>query len=219
MTEPLTFKRSLLWARWVFRWLGEARLLWLALGVAAVALFIAFGSNTSESRIRITGLGLQVLGLATVIWGLRKTGQLFGRPTLLVALLAWLSRFPSYQPRIVGAVGTITAGATASGRGSVRASAPPDASLKKKIEVLERNLGFVSAEVEQLYRELGRTHREMKDALRDEVQQRGDSDEKLHKHLEAAQAGGLYVATMGTLWLFIGVSMSTASLELSKWVG
>lgn len=219
MAEPLAIGRLLLWLGWVARWVAEPKLLWLALGVILLALVMAFGGDSSEPRVRLTGLVLQVLGLGTVIWGIRKTGHLFGHPSLIDAITAWLSRFPRYQPRILGAVGTATGVGTASMRMSVRAAVPEGAGLEKRVEVLERNLDYVRTEVGELHNELDMARNELRDAVKKETKERTEADHQLSQRLEAAQTSGLYVAATGTAWLFIGVSMSTASLELAKWFG
>ena len=75
-------------------WLWEMKYLWLALGVNFVALAIALRPHTSEPVIRLTGLGLQILGIGTVAWGISETRALFGHPSLVGKWRKWLARFP-----------------------------------------------------------------------------------------------------------------------------
>jgi hypothetical protein len=216
MSQP----RLLLWSRWVVSWLGEARLLWLTLGVVGVAIaFASSGPWQTEPRIRITGLLLQLLGLATVVWGIRQTGEFFGHPTLRQALAAWILRFPSYHGKVVSGTAHMSGGfATVSGRGSARVSAKEGASPEERIDALEKNLGYLSRELDHTQQTLDETKRALAAAIKTESSERRTALEAVHRKLETAQTGGLYIAASGTLFLVVGVIMSTASLELSRLV-
>jgi hypothetical protein len=50
-------------------WLAEANHVWFGIISSVIALAIALRPNNSEPVIRLTGLGLQVLGIGTVVWG------------------------------------------------------------------------------------------------------------------------------------------------------
>ena len=86
----ITFSRL----KTVWAWLAEAWHVWLAVVVIGFALVVSLRPNTPEPVIRLTGLVLQLLGIATVIWGISETRALFGHPSLRSKAKAWLGRFP-----------------------------------------------------------------------------------------------------------------------------
>lgn len=219
MREPITAKRLKLWLRWVAIWALEPKLLWLTVAVLVCAFAIGISSNCGEPRIRLTGLSLQLLGMATVIWGIRSTGQLFGRPTLIEAAVSWLKRFPSYQPRILATTGTATATASASARASVTAGVPENPSIEDRVRALERNLQHVRQDIVGVEAALDQAKAEFRMSLAAESDKRQDEVTSLRKRMEAAHTGGLYMAAMGTTWLFVGICLGTASVELSRVCG
>src|SRR3546814_19763489 len=63
----------IVWLRALWFWLTEPRHFWLATFVVALALVFALRRGTTEPEIRISGLLLQILGIGTVVWGIRET--------------------------------------------------------------------------------------------------------------------------------------------------
>lgn len=51
-----------------------------------------------------------------------------------------------------------------------------------------------------------------------ESQHRMSEDEALAKKLESTATGGVHITAMGAVWLFVGVSLSTAGTELALWL-
>lgn len=219
MREPLTVGGLTLWLRRVAVWAREPRLFWVAVVVLVAGIAFGFGGSCSEARIRITGLSLQLLGMATVIWDIHSSGQLFGRPTLIEAAVRWIKRFPSYPPRIVAATGTSTAGASASARGTVTAGLPEDPSIEDRVHALERSLQDVRQDIARLEVGLAQAMAEFRSSLAAESGRRQDEVSSLRARMETAHTGDLYVATMGASWLLVGICLGTASVELSKWCG
>ena len=65
------------WMKRVLAWLGHAYLLWIGLAaIPAVVLLSYVVFANWEARIRIAGMGLDLLGLSTVAFGLRETSGL-----------------------------------------------------------------------------------------------------------------------------------------------
>jgi hypothetical protein len=55
-------------------------------------------------------------------------------------------------------------------------------------------------------------------ALKREEQARAAEDQVIRHKLETTETGGIHVTAMGALWLFVGVTLSTASPEIAKWL-
>lgn len=54
------------------------------------------------------------------------------------------------------------------------------------------------------------------DFLKREERTRAQEDQAIREKLEATETGGLHISAMGVLWLFIGVTLSTAATEIAK---
>lgn len=208
-----------LWFRQFWDWLSEARRVWIVLGTLLIAVVVVWQIGASEKAVRLAGLVLQVLGIGTVAVGIRDTRSVFGHPSLCRRLMEWFGRFPVYGGREV----VIGMGATSLGMAGLRArvliSAPPGtASLESRVEALEKNLNFLRDEIDALHHEAEKNTRRLTEGISEEKQERVAEDQKLGKRLESATAGGLHISAMGVTWLFAGVTLSTASLEIAGWL-
>ena len=54
--------------------------------------------------------------------------------------------------------------------------------------------------------------------MKREEQARAAEDQVIRHKLETTETGGIHVTAMGALWLFVGVTLSTASPEIAKWL-
>lgn len=122
-------------------WLAEGKYIWLALGVNALALIVALLPGTGEPVIRLAGLVLQVLGIATVIWGITETRSLFGYPPILGKTKAWLQRFPLFGRSVATSASGIS---ISTSLGKVRAfgtfGAGDNPTIEARLEALEKNI-------------------------------------------------------------------------------
>jgi hypothetical protein len=84
--------------------------------------------------------------------------------------------------------------------------------------VLEKNIQHLNKRIDETQTEMDQSFRAQSGALEEERQERSREDRLLSAKLEATETGGLHISAMGALWLFIGVTLSTASVELSAWL-
>lgn len=207
-----TYRLRALWP-----WLAEARYAWLALGVIFIALVVSLRVCTSEPVIRLTGLVLQVLGIGTVIWGISETRALFGHPSFAAKTKSWLERFPLLRRNIVLAAGTGSfAFATGKARGHVTNGPGPNPTIESRVESLERNIALIHERISSTENEMDEVFRKTADALRNEEQTRRSEDQILYERLEATGTGGVHISAIGASWLFVGVVLSTASVEIAR---
>lgn len=213
-------KRGVVWFKALFHWFfKEFRLALIALLVLVIAAFFVFRSGASESLIRITGLVLQLLGLSTVVYGIRETRKLFGRPSLLQLLREKASRFPRWRRDAV--VGTFTGAVTAT-MGSASAygwhTSDPAAPIEARLNALTRNVERMNERLIQMQKDSDSELRKHSESLRRERQFREEGDEHLHKRLEVAETGGLHISLIGVIWIFLGLVLSTVSPEIAQWM-
>ena len=200
----------------VWRWLAEARHAWLALSVILLALIFTLRPNTTEPAIRITGLVLQLLGIGTVVWGISETRALFGHLSFPAKVRGWLRRSPLVRRNIVLAASSGSLHITS---GKVRASVtanPVNDSVEARLDALEKNLSHVNDRVTGVEREMDEGFRSASSEVKSEAVARHAEDEVLRQRLEAAGTGGIHISSIGALWLFVGVVLSTASPEIAQ---
>ncbi len=198
-------------------WLWAPRLFWLTLVVLAIAIgTVVLWPWGHEQGIKFAGLGLQIAGLATVAWGVRKTRTLFGRPTLFGRAKRWLGSFPRCRPRTLSASVQGIASAALFGSARVRVNASKDATLEQRIGILENNFRLLDEEVARLGNEIREGIKASADALTGEVNERIKKDDELRDMLDASETGGLDISAMDLVWLAAGVIASTASQELAQ---
>jgi len=209
-----TVDRSRLKAVWP--WLVEGKFVWLSLLVNAIALLIAIRPGAGEPLIRLTGLLLQILGIGTVIWGISETRALFGYPPLIAKAKSWLQRFPLLRRNIVLAA---SGAAVATAGGKARAygiSGPGDnPTVESRLNALEKNVLAIHQRITETQREIDEEIHRTTDALKQEEEARRREDTEIRKTLEATGTGGVHISAIGASWLFVGITLSTASTEIA----
>lgn len=205
--------------RALWPWLVEARFAWLALGVIVVALAVSFRPHTPESVIRLTGLVLQVLGIGTVIWGISETRALFGHPSFAAKTKSWLGRFPLLRINVVlaAAAGSMSA-ATGKARGYATQGTGPNATIETRVDALEKNVALIHERISSTEREMDEEFRKATEALKKEEQTRQTEDNAIRETLEATGTGGVHISAIGASWLFAGVVLSTAGVEIAEFL-
>lgn len=209
------------WLKRFFNWLRSWKIEILTLGVILFSiLFLAYILKPTESHIRLTGLFLQLAGLLTILYGIVKTRELFGLPSLFSSALIRLRAFPRWhipplKITVDAAVGTMTA----SGRVSIRHKPPPDASLEDRIRSIEINFDTLDGTVIALQQQIDEAERTRAQVLDEERTIRRTEILAVRQKLELTETGGLDISLGGLVWLAVGLILSTASPELAKWCG
>lgn len=201
----------------VLPWLAEARYVWLSLAVNIFALAIAIRPGTSEPVIRLTGLVLQVLGIGTVIWGISETRALFGHPTITSKAKGWFGRFPLLKRNIiVGSAALEMTAAIGKAKAYVLHNPVPTPTVETRLAALEKNIISIHERITQTQNEMDQEFGRVSEELKGEKQLRETEDNTIHTKLEATGTGGVHISAIGASWLFVGVILSTAGVELVK---
>lgn len=209
-------KKTLLWMKAIWMWIKKANHLWRAISVAALAILYTY-INNNEPSIRITGLVLQVLGIATVAWGIKETRALFGQPSLMQVGVKWLKSFPTYSGRIVSGAANISLGdASLSGRGYISIPIDPTSSVEDRLAALEKNLNYINDRISRTENDLEQSAKLITETIRSEKAIQAQEHQATHQKIEAVSTGGLHISATGALWLLIGVIMSTVPNEIIR---
>lgn len=198
-------------------WLVEARYAWLSAGVILAALIVSLRPNTPEPVIRLTGLVLQVLGIATIIWGISETRAFFEHPSFAAKTKFWLTRFPLLRRNIVIAAGAASLALLTSKVRAHSAHNPgPNPTIEARIDSLERNIVLIHERIAGAEKEMDEEFQKISDVLKSEEHARQSEDNEIHKKLEATGTGGVHISAIGASWLFVGVILSTAAVEIAE---
>lgn len=200
----------------LWHWLAEARYAWLSAGVIFVSFIVALRPNTSEPVIRLTGLALQILGIATVIWGISETRAFFGQPSFAAKAKSWFSRFPLIRRNtIITADPALYVFAGEKIRVQQIHNCGSNPSNEERISSLEKNIKLIHQRITDTEKEMDEEDLKLSNALKNEERKRRSADDSLLKKLEVTGTGGVHISAIGASWLFVGVILSTAAPEIA----
>jgi len=203
----------------LWHWIAEGKLIFLCLFVITAAIILGFVTWSSEASIRSAGYGLQFIGMLFAIRGLLGIRAHFGQPLLRELLFNWFKRFPKWKRNVVISVGTAHIGLSGMrARAEVWSPDNPDLSIEERVERIIRNL-------ERIRIEQG-THATLIDDLKDShekhkkkiTEQTKEMEENIRTELESLHTSDLITSLVGLVWLTAGITMSTMSQELYKWI-
>jgi len=213
---PDHMRKTISWLRRLSAWLlWEIRFFWVTILVLGVAVVVVVWWPR-ENIIRYAGLGLQLMGILTVWWGIRETRKLFDHPTFWMQARRWFGRFPKYGGRVIGLVGSAVATVNASARASVWKGAGASATLEKRVGVLEENLTRVRDDLAGFRKITEDDIRKQDKAIKHEEQARHTAVHEISEKLKVTETGGLHISAMGALWLLAGVTMGTIPTEIAS---
>jgi hypothetical protein len=92
----------------------------------------------------------------------------------------------------------------------------PTPTIEARIESLERNIVLIHARITGTEKEMDEEFKKLSDALKSEEQARQSEDNDIHNKLETTSTGGVHISAIGALWLFVGVILSTAAVEIAE---
>ena len=206
------------WFKRVASWLARAWLAALTLAVVVIGVWFPLAMRT-ESAIRLSGLILQLLGLAAAAFGIRNTRRMFGKPSFLQHLRNWAASVPRLKPKTqnISVSGSISVGASVSA--TVWHNPATGASLEQRVAAMEANLKELEHHVRMIDISTSNNERAFANKLCAESDERVRHDHKLFGRVEAASTDGLHLAAAGAFLLAAGVILSTASNEILRLVG
>ncbi len=171
--------------------------------------------DTIDTRFRLTGLILEVLGIFTVVYGVIATLKLFNADSLWKIFLKKFKQFPklvkNHQEHLSsslsfkGALSTFV----------IKDSSAPDLSIENRLTFLEEQMKQIQGS--KIYLE-----KKLLVAISDlgtERSEREAGDKQAQHALKKFAIGDIYIELMGIIWLIFGAIFATASTELAKYFG
>lgn len=195
-------------------WLADPKLAAFAAVVVVVSVCVPLCAVRTEQSLRISGLSLQLLGLAAAAVGIRDTRSLFGRPSFLEMLRGWFSRFPRTRSQPLQFSGEDRATASGSVSMEVWKGQGSNPTVDSRLKAAEENLLGLRKRMERAEALLEAEFRLVRQEIGNEAEKRAHEDRLLHLQIETASADGLNLAAVGVIWLAFGVVMATIPAEL-----
>ena len=208
------FARLIQWPGRASTWLLQARLAVFAISVVVLCCIFSLYYRQTEQAVRLSGLALQLLGIAAAAIGIRDTRRKFGKPSFLELVRGWIKRIPGLAPHVVSVSGSSTVSISSSAHGNIWHGVGPDPTLESRLATAEANLRLLRDRADATESVVEANERLTVLRLRDEKEARAEADRQLHLKIESASTDGLHLAAVGVLWLASGVILSTAPVEL-----
>jgi hypothetical protein len=207
------------------RWLLGTRLFWLWLSVLLIAWYapLSFTSDLGL-RIRDAGLILQLTGIGTIAYGLKKTRDLFRKPTWQQSLVTWRKDLPHVflfrSKRTYAGSGAPQEGliGTSGAEGSSTPGPSKRASRDERFGALEAKLLAAHDRITQIQHRLDDEARVRDSDDKWERAARVEADARLWKVLEEFSVGGLDLSAVGLWWLLVGVVLTTVAGEAVRFL-
>lgn len=213
-------KNLVRWLKQVSYWVRRipiTRHYWVAFAVVAVTVVVVGAFRWGEDAFRLSGMGLQLGGVFTVVLGILKTRADFGQPTVRSQFRRWAKMFPPLHPPKTTASGNIVLrGPTF--EGYISSTHGPAAD-----QTIEGRLGHLEDVVKRLAAAHGRTHlavlqaeKKAQKALDEQARQLSSQIDTVHGKIEATATGGLHISAVGAILIFFGTVFGGAGHELHR---
>jgi hypothetical protein len=202
------------------KWLWRTQPLIAFLAAVVVVFFWSTLLACLERQIRLSGMSLQLLGVALVAIGLRDTRRAFeDQPTTWEGIKRWWSRRPKFGPRHhVVAVGAGSIGLSG-GSARARVSSGPATPIDQRVALLEEQYAKLFDEVGTLSGETKKRDDELAKALKEETGERQKADVGIKDQLRKAVAEGIPLGRVGAIFFLFGIAAGTASPEIASLFG
>jgi hypothetical protein len=189
--------RSLFVEPWAF---------WAASVPPLFVLFLTlFLPGDDERRVRVAGYALTLLGTLVVLYGLRDTQKLFGKPSYTQRFRAWLGRIPNaWRPRhvhLAASTGSMSLSGSAAAMVVRRA---PNNSISLRLAALERRVEDLTTRLNDSESAMRGEIASLREHLQSEFRKRDEVTAAQDRKLEKFAAGSLDVALVGIVWAVFG---------------
>lgn len=181
------------------------------LGLALAGGISCLAASTLDDFLRISGLFLQLLGIATVAIGLNLVRRRFGKSSLV---LEWFQKLPTiFKPQTI--YPKAVSGTATGGRVHLSVEINKNLPLGEQIVQLERKLTTLEVSIHDGLEKLDKEHSEKIKKVKDSLVA---EDKALRNFLEEVSVGGIALEFTGVLWLTVGVVLATVPDMIARFI-
>ncbi len=201
-------------------WFYEPKLFFLTILYLLLALSWIVFFNYSEPSFRLIGLLLQIFGIVTVVLGIIQTREQFNHESYLKLFFNWVKRFPTNTKPVFIEPEGIKVGMSI---GNVVLHTvfklDPKSPVQEQLIKIEKEILSLQLQLDHQTDKNMNELNNFRSKLAIEKNERTNSINQTLKIIESTSTGGIHISFIGTIWLLFGVIFSTASPELSKFLG
>lgn len=217
---PFYMKRLRLWAVAFWQWIAKGKTVFIFILVTLTTLFLGIFVWRTEFSIRTAGYALQLFGMIIAIRSLLKIPTHFHQPTFFSLFVDWLKQFPSWNKGQTISTDETFRNQNEFYPGRVEAWQPdrPDQSPEDRIDTIVKNLDWIRLELGKLQNRqanLSESHELHKKQVSEEII---STKHEVNSFLESLHTSDLLPALVGLVWLTVGITLSTFSPDLCKWL-
>lgn len=213
-------KNFVRWLKQISHWVRRipiTRHYWVAFAVVAATILVVGACGWTEDAFRLSGMGLQLGGVFTVVLGILKTRTEFRHASVWSQFRSWAKMFPPLHPPKITASGhTVLPGIVSEGYAYSTHGPAAD-------QTIEGRLGHLEDVVKKLEAAHGRTHiavlqaeKNAQKALDEQARQLSSQIDTVHGKIEATATGGLHISAVGAILIFFGTVFGGAGHELHR---
>lgn len=218
-------KNFLLWLRLLGHWIRRVPVTghyWAVLALVIASVFlVGCACGWSEQAFRLAGMGLQLLGILCVGWGISKTRKDFKQLTWSSLCSSWLKAFPKFPPRTISGSGFVTLPSLrvkGYGVGGTLHGPSTDETVEGRLQHLESSFKKWEAALGETRVAVFRAEEKAEQALSEQARQLAGKIGDVSKEIEIAATSGIHIAVVGAILLFVGTIFGTVAQELSEWL-
>ena len=209
------------WLRYVGLWVRRmpvAPHYWLAVAVVLASLIATWMHGWSEKAFRLTGMLLQLGGVLTVVWGILKTREEFGQPTVRSQFKVWFKTFPRWNPPpVVLSVDAMFEDDMFGDLHLVATHGPsPDPTIEGRLKHLEAVVMALDKAQGLAQVSVLQAGKKAEQELHARAHQLAGQIDDVSKKIETTATGGVHVSAVGVVLLFVGTIFAGAAPELSS---
>jgi len=209
------------WIKRKWSWAKQKPLFWsnlLFLAAVVAVIWVWPAPNASDLRVRLLGMVLQLVGIATVWLDLTDAARHFGKGgaiSFLVSTGKWLKAgiFGSNVTLDVHSGRMIVRGGRP--RLKVRRTISPESPLPERIAALEALATQIDADLDNAFKEIEERASELKTKISTEAAAREHSINDVKRSLESTTTGNYAPLAFGAFWLAVGVVLATLAPEIA----
>ncbi|UEM24530.1 hypothetical protein JL100_030355 (plasmid) [Skermanella mucosa] len=192
-------RKMVLWVLTIWRWLGRAKLLWLAVGIIVLGSTI-IAIWPSEFSLKLIGMLFQLIGIVVVVVDVRVLAK------------EWLRSLPLYGKQDRTAYATAVVGMAKFG--SIAVTTDPAAPLETRVAALES----LSTKLREQLASVEEKLKARSDEIAQEATHRKNADKEILDRMKYDTEKVLRLGAAGALLLFAGVILTTFPVELADFI-
>jgi len=202
------------WLKSFYDWLAKARLFIFAIAVLFVAFFFGFWVYGTERAIRVSGLGLQLVGMWFAIRGVLGIRKYFKQPPLQLLIVNWFKQFPRWARSFTGDMqSTSYSRSHAQADLEIWANDDPNQTIEVRLTAVLQNMEQLKSDIKSNQKSTSQLASEFENHKRQASDANKQLENTMRKEIESSQTNDLLKSLVGMVLLTAGIVMSTISQE------